>query len=55
MPSGYAMSGGNDYDSGGLRELANLAAETGSIVSLRDSRGSVTPEYIQKVQRERYY
>ena len=55
MNSGVSLSSSGDYGPSGVREISNLAAEVGASVTLRDNRGSITPEYIQKAQRERYY
>lgn len=55
MPVGYGMHGSQDFSAQGIRQVATLANETGASVRIRDDRGSITPEYIAKVERERYY
>ncbi len=55
MPVGYEMHSNRDYDSYGLRQLGTMAQEFNSSVRIRDNRGAITPEYIDKVSRERYY
>lgn len=55
MPVGYGMHTTGDYNSYGVRQLTTLAQETNSSVRINDNRGAITPEYIQKAQRERYY
>lgn len=53
--AGYQMSTGGDYDSQGFRQLSSLGAELGANIRIRDDRGAITPEYIDKAERERYY
>ena len=55
MPVGYGMHGNRDYSALGLRQIASFAQEVGSSVRIRDDRGAITPEYIEKASRERYY
>ncbi len=55
MPAGYGMHTTGDFNSQGLRQLNILAGEIGASVRMRDDRGSITPQYIDKAQRERYY
>jgi hypothetical protein len=55
MPAGYEGSMNLGVTSGGLQNLMSFGAETGAYVSVRDNRGAITPEYIDKVSRERYY
>ena len=55
MPAGYQVRETDNYGTYGIRQLTQLGAELNSSVRIRDNRGSITPEYIDKVQRERYY
>jgi hypothetical protein len=54
-PSGFGMHEESDYSSYGMRQLGQVAQELNSDIRIRDNRGAITPEYIQKAQRERYY
>lgn len=52
--AGYMMNSSIDVDGRGLSALTYLGQSLNSRVSLRDNRGSITPEYIRKAQNERY-
>ncbi len=54
MSAGYSMDVGGDFSSYGLRQLSSFGQEVSATVTLRDNRGAITPQYIDKVQRERY-
>jgi len=55
MPEGWESSIERDYTSAGVRQLMNFGAEVGAQIRLRDDRGAITPQYIQKAMRDRYY
>lgn len=54
LPPGMSANMNIDYGPRGVQRLATLAGEMGAILNMRDNRGAVTPEYIDKAQRERY-
>lgn len=54
MPIGVEGTYMGEYSSSGLRDLMNFGLETRADIMIRDNRGSITPEYIDKVQREHY-
>jgi len=54
MPAGISGRMDSDFTSQGLRDLQNFASDVRTNVLLRDNRGAITPEYIDKAQRERY-
>jgi len=53
-PVGYGMNSNQDYNGYGVRQIGDFGAQTGASVRIRDDRGAITPEYINKAQRERY-
>jgi hypothetical protein len=55
MPGGFGMHEESDYSSYGLRQLGAVAQELNTSVMIKDNRGAITPEYIDKARRERYY
>jgi hypothetical protein len=55
MPVGYMMHTEADYSPQQIRQLGAYGHETGSSVRIKDDRGAITPEFIDKISRERYY
>jgi hypothetical protein len=43
-----------DYGIQGVRRLSALASSLGSNIRFSDNRGAITPEYIRKIEEERY-
>jgi hypothetical protein len=54
MQAGYRMSYSGDLNSSGMNDLAGFGAGVGGRVTVRDNRGAISPQYIDKAQDERY-
>jgi len=54
-PMGYEVNARGNFGEAQVMRLGNYGVESGTNVRITDNRGAITPQYIDKAQRERYH